>query len=134
MKLHEIHQVEDDEDYEDEDFDDENGELGFPHRKITIPMSKFTYEHVGRIVFDHKRADFSLEEIPVQNLRATQDWIADSWTPKSASPGAPTGIKTPDGLVHLFDGHHRAEHAIISKQGTVKVSVIAHDLSADKYK
>lgn len=80
-----------------------------PHR---IPISTFSVSSVAEAyVRLEKEGKARAEYVRSENLRATQSYLHNENKGQPAIT-APKGVRTPDGLVHVFDGHHRANQAI----------------------
>lgn len=96
-----------------------------PKGTTYIPMqrSKMRYEDAERHWQDDDKT-FHHQEVETDKLRATQSWHNPKWKPEhSAQSDAAHGVRTPDGLVHISDGHHRALHAMRSGKKTFAMHV-----------
>jgi hypothetical protein len=75
--------------------------------RTNVPFSPYSHTGVER-QWQTNYEKFKDEEVPVENIRATQDWVNPEYEPDvSIGSEAIHGVKTPDGLVHISDGHHR---------------------------
>jgi hypothetical protein len=62
------------------------------------------------------------EHVRPERLRATQDYLHDAHRGQTDSE-PPQGVRTGDGAIHLYNGHHRGDAAIRSGK-TLAVSVV----------
>lgn len=105
----------------------------FAFRKTAVPISEdYDSVHDAEDDFHQTRRKPRLEDVPVENLRATQYEVRASGKPASkhhpdmpmvpALADHPVGVKDPEtGHVHLFDGHNRADAAVRRGDKTIKV-------------
>jgi hypothetical protein len=92
----------------------------------SVTKSEHGEATVRRVISDLRADDVAptVEDVPHHKLRATQPTIYAHPDPAlmgkhraySDLEDLPTGLKTSDGLVHISDGHHRADEAVREKR------------------
>lgn len=96
--------------------------------RVKIKRSKYHRSVAEYAHFGTDSRDMKTESVPIDKLRATQSTVTKG--SKGFSGSDPIdGVKTPDGLLHVTDGHHRIQHAIRSGKTHVRARYSEHDLS-----
>ena len=103
-------------------------------RKTRVKMSDtLSPIDVGEMVREASElGSHRYEVVPHNKLRATVATVIKGYKPGSKPRPSrwglkgPTGVKLPDGTVHLSDGHHRADEAVRKKK-----SLGVHVVDAD---
>jgi len=91
--------------------------------RTNVPFSPYSHTGVER-QWQTDYEKFKSEDVPVSSIRATQDWVYPGYDPDMSAGSEPIhGVKTPDGLVHISDGHHRTWWAKNHGEKTVKAKV-----------
>ena len=116
-----------------------------PQRKIKLPLSKDYPDGLSaQIVYSEPPEGSEKEKsinAPISKLRATQESVSRGnpiskkesrrdWSPTGSD--LPTGIRHPNGEIHLTDGHHRADAAKRRGDKTLRMKVIDIDWSKHK--
>jgi hypothetical protein len=101
-------------------------------RLVSFPISKYADDDLDARWKYHQKAGHKAEyaNVPVEKIVATQPAVDTRWTPDRVSKYGPpiTGLMNKNGFVHLYDGHHRAEHAY--NNGARKIRILVHHHTA----
>lgn len=106
------------------------------HRSHSLKMSGHDQYRIHMAIRKQENDDTKPEtmSVPTSHIRATQKTVHKDYTPKRKSDNArPVGVRTPDGAVHLYDGHHRTNWQ--HEHGDKKIAVdVYHDPLDRDYK
>jgi hypothetical protein len=99
-------------------------------KPISLLPSEYAGEYAagieGRIKWHVDQGHYSTQVLNVHpaNIRATQGWIDLRWVPEwSKGTRIPIGLIDESGIIHLLDGHHRADYANLNHK-RIRVKLI----------